>query len=186
MFMEETSNAIGKFLDPDAVIAQLEVESGSFVADFGCGPGYFSLPFARIIGEEGHLYALDVLPQALERVSGQAKLDGLNNISTERVNLEKSHGSHLEDGTLDWVIMKDILFQNQDKKTILAEAYRVLKNGGRVIFVEWGGNDSGIGPQKDVRIGEKELKDMIVDAGFELEKEIDAGFFHYAFIGLKV
>src|SRR5665647_3220541 len=100
--MEDNKNEIGKFLDPNAIIAQLDVQRGSIVADFGCGPGYFSLPFAKTVGENGRVYSLDILPQVLETISGKAKNSWVTNIITSRVNLEKENGSKLETNSVDW------------------------------------------------------------------------------------
>lgn len=183
--MEETQNAIKKFLDPDAIIAQLNVSSGSVAIDFGCGPGYFSIPFAKSVGEEGHVYSLDILPQALETVIGKAKNSGVANITTKRVNLEKENGTKLEANSADWVILKDVLFQNQKKEIIIAEAHRVLKSGGRIIVVEWNQKESTVGPAKDIRIPQIILEKMFSDHEFIIEKSIEAGDFHYAFVVVK-
>ena len=172
--MEDNKNEVGKFLDPNAIIAQLDVQSGSVAADFGCGPGYFSLPFAKAVGENGKIYALDVLPQVLETVIGKAKNSGITNIIAKRVNLEKENGSKIEAGSVDWAILKDILFQNQKKDVIIREAYRILKNGGKVIAIEWDQSVANIGPELKIRILEKDLKKMFIDQGFSVEKDIDS------------
>lgn len=183
--MEENKNGFGKFLNPDAIIAQLDVQEGSIAADFGCGPGYFSIPFAKIIGEDGKMYILDVLPQALETVVSKAKNAGITNIISKRVNLEKENGSKIEEESLDWVILKDMLFQNKKKDVIVREAHRVLKSGGKIIVVEWGKSASSVGPDFKLRIAEKDLKKIFLEAGFSIEKKIDAGDFHYAFVAVK-
>ncbi|HEX8974515.1 MAG TPA: class I SAM-dependent methyltransferase [Patescibacteria group bacterium] len=190
--METMSDGIGKFLDPKAIIAQLDVEIGSYAADFGCGPGYFSLPFSKAVGFNGKVFALDVLPQALETVESKAKTSGIGNILTKRVNLEKENGSQLEAESLDWVIIKDILFQNQNKEAIAREAYRILKNQGKALVVEWdqkacelSPDAPTIGPECALRISEAELEKMFTDCGFKIAKKIDAGNFHCAFVAEK-
>ncbi|KKQ45738.1 MAG: Methyltransferase type 11 [Candidatus Moranbacteria bacterium GW2011_GWC2_37_8] len=183
--MEVAQAVVGKFLDPDAIIAQIDVQSGSVVADFGCGPGYFTMPFAKIVGQGGKVYSLDVLPQALETVVGKSKNSGIINIETKRVNLEKENGSKLESETVDWVVMKDILFQNQKKDIIIAEAHRILKPGGAVIVIEWNQAESAIGPDSEIRIKPEDLKKMFESDKFIMEKDIEAGDFHYAFIARK-
>lgn len=183
--MEETKNALGKFLDPNLIIAQLDLEKGSVVADFGCGPGYFSIPFAKAVGEDGKVYALDILPQSLETVTGKAKNSAVSNVIAKRVNLEKEGGSKLEADSIDWVIMKDILFQNKDKAIIIAEAYRIIKVGGKVIIVEWKEKDSAVGPAGDVRIEKVALEKIFQEQKFVIEKDIEAGAFHYAFVAVK-
>lgn len=174
-----------QFLNPENIIKQLDVMKGCAVADFGCASGYFSLPFAQVIGNEGSLIALDILPQALETVESRAKNMGLFNVQTKRVNLEKENGSGLESESLDWVIMKGVLFQNKDKAIILKEAHRVLKKEGKAIVVEWGDEDFSIGPHKSVRISREFLIELAKKQGFSVEKEVDAGKFHYAFVAVK-
>lgn len=183
--MEENKNELGKFLDPNEIIAQLDVQSGSVVADFGCGPGYFSLPFAKAVGDDGKIYALDVLPQALEAVASKAKNSGINNIIASRVNVEKANGSKLENESVDWVIMKDVLFQNKKREVMVTEAQRILKSGGKIIVIEWNQNNLSIGPEKELRIPVSELKKLFTDQKFSLEKDIEAGDFHYAFVVVK-
>ncbi|KKP98489.1 MAG: Methyltransferase type 11 [Candidatus Moranbacteria bacterium GW2011_GWE1_36_7] len=183
--MEESKNITGKFLDPDAIISQLGVEFGSVVADFGCGPGYFSIPFAKKIGADGKLYALDILPQALETVVAKAKSLGFVNIITTRANLEKEHGSKLEDNSVDWIVLKDILFQNQKKDIILKEAFRILKVGGKIIVIEWKKDDSPVGPEKEIRISQEDLERLFAQQKFVIEKNIEAGDYHYAFVAVK-
>ena len=183
--METAQNQIGKFLDPDAIIAQLDVKRGDIAADFGCGPGYFSLPFAKLIGIEGKLYSLDVLTNALETVASKAKNLGIINIVTKHVNLERENGSKLATEMLDWVILKDVLFQNQKKDVIIAEAARVLKSGGRVIVVEWKQGDFTIGPDEELKISPEKMQQLFVDNDFAIEKKIEAGDFHYAFVAVK-
>lgn len=183
--MENQTNSYGKFLEPAEIINNLDIEAGCSVADFGCGPGFFSIPFAKKIKENGILYAFDVLPQALESVQSKAKLESLSNIKTERVNLEKENGSKLESESVDWVILKDILFQNKEKKVILTEAHRILKPGGKVLIVEWSGNDLTVGPDDQLRISRDDVLQLCQEIGLSFQKDVEAGKFHYAIVVVK-
>jgi ubiquinone/menaquinone biosynthesis C-methylase UbiE len=173
------------FVDPAAVVAQLPLEEGSKVADFGCGSGYFSFEFAKCVGSDGMVYSLDVLPSALEAVASRAKTLGLSNIMTKRVNLEKENGSGLSAESIDWVIIKDMLFQNQHKDVILKEAARVLRSGGHAFIMEWHPSQSLVGPDKDLRVSPDDLQKLIDAAGLALEKEVSTGGFHYALLAKK-
>jgi ubiquinone/menaquinone biosynthesis C-methylase UbiE len=181
----ETKNEELKFLDPEAILRQLDVASGSMTADFGCGSGYFSVALAKILGSDGKVFALDVMKQALESVESRASFLGLQNIVTKRVNLEKENGSELEEGSLDLVVMKDMLFQNKNKAVILSEAERVLKIGGKLLIVEWKKEENGVGPEIGVRIEEKGLQKMVEEARLQFEQKIEAGNFHYALVFKK-
>jgi ubiquinone/menaquinone biosynthesis C-methylase UbiE len=171
-----------KFADPQSIVEKLEINSGMAVADFGCGAGFFSLPIAKKVGEEGKVYALDIIPAKLESVESQAKDLNLNNIITQRVNLESPEGSKLAADSLDWVIMKDILFQNKGKDKILKEAKRILKKGGQALIIEWNKEDTNIGPEKELRIFKETLVDLSRKNGWTIDKEIEAGTFHYGLI----
>lgn len=180
--MEKTSS----FIDPKKIVSQIGLEKNSVVADFGCGSGYFTIPIAEMLGEEGMVYALDVLSSALESIESQKKIRGLSNITTKRVNLEKEGGSKLENESIDCVVMKDMLFQNKGKEIIIKEAMRVLKSGGKALVVEWDEKEASFGPEKILKVEKDNLKNLITQAGFKIDKEInDAGDYHYGFVAVK-
>jgi len=185
--MEETQKEssirnTNSFGDPVELIDLLEIDKGNVAADFGCGPGYYTFALADKVGEDGKVYALDVLPEALESIESKIKSNGYGNIFTKRVNLEKEGGSNLGDETMDWVVMKNVLFQNKDKKTILGEARRVLRSGGKALIVEWNEKDSPMGPGKELRISPEEMKRIVSEENFSIEKEFNVGDFHYAIV----
>jgi ubiquinone/menaquinone biosynthesis C-methylase UbiE len=170
------------FVDPESLIRQLTIAPGSVAVDFGCGSGYFSLAFAKAVGKGGKIIALDILPSALDAVASRARMAGLSQVSTKRVNLEKDNGSCLESESADWVILKDILFQNTNKDTILREAARILRPGGHMLLMEWKDQDVSVGPELSLRISRTELISLIESSGFSVKQELSAGDFHQAFL----
>ena len=174
-----------KFIDPQAVLSQLEIRDRVKVADFGCGAGFFSLAFAQKIGKEGMVYALDILPEKLETVNSQARNLGITNITTQRANLEMEGGSKLPEQSVDWVIIKDMLYQNKEKAKILMEAKRVIKNDGKILLIEWKTGDTSIGPDQNLRIAKESLVSLAQENGLGVFKEIKAGDFHYGLILIK-
>lgn len=183
-FMDEKKKFAVQFIDPIKILNQLEIKPESMIADFGCGAGYFSIPLAQM-ANKGKLYAFDILPQALESVQSKAKIAGLTNIIVQRVNLEKENGSKLDNESMDWIILKDMLFQNKNKEVILKEVYRVLKTGGKVLIVEWNEKENAVGPSIDLRVSKEYLIKLIQAQKFSIEREIAAGNFHYAFLAVK-
>jgi ubiquinone/menaquinone biosynthesis C-methylase UbiE len=170
------------FVDPKSVLNQITVPEGATVADFGCGSGFFSFAFAERIGEEGKVYALDVLPSALEAVASNAKLKKLTNVVPKRVNLERENGSGLGPASVDWVVLKDMLFQNEKKGIIITEMARIMKPGGRAIVMEWNPQASAVGPDKKLRIQKDDLRKLLESAGLSVEGELMAGGYHYALL----
>lgn len=173
------------FVDPAVMVRKLELAPGTTVADFGCGAGYFTFEAAKAVGAEGKVYALDILPAALEAVMSRVKVLGLSNVETKRANLEKIGGSGLQSESVDWVILKDMLFQNDNKEIILQEIFRILKPDGRVFLMEWIPADVPMGPEEGMRVSEEDARMLIEKAGLHPENNIPAGDFHYALIARK-
>lgn len=174
-----------RFLDPAAVMTAAGIAQGDKVADFGCAAGYFSLPCAQIVGEHGTVTAIDVLPQVLESIESKARLRGLRCITTKRANLEVDKGSGLEDAAVDWVILKNVLFMSDDRAAMLAEASRVLRDGGKVLIVEWNEKIHTIGPSAEQRIDRDAMKELLTATGFKNLQSIAAGDYHYSIVAEK-
>ncbi len=173
------------FLDPAAVIADAGIATGESVADFGCAAGYFSLPAAAAVGNDGRVIAIDILPQALETVESKARLVGYHAVQTRRANLERDEGSGLGAESMDWVILKNVLFMSDDRDAMLREAFRILRSGGHVLVVEWNDVNQGIGPKTDDRIAYDAMRTLLEQAGFAFERDLRAGDYHYGVIAKK-
>ena len=173
------------FLNPEQVLAQLDVHEGMKVADFGSGHGYFAIPLAKIVGSNGLVYALDVRKDALDAVNSQAKLEGVSNIETIRGNLENVNGSKLSDNSIDLVFLANILFQSQKKSEIIREAKRALKLGGIFVLVDWRPDSGSLGPQSGWRMSFDEARAMAQEQGFVFNKIFDAGEYHYGLMFIK-
>jgi len=170
------------FVEPRTIIRTLSISAGDVVADFGAGSGYFSFEFAQAVGPEGKVYALDVLPSALEAIMGRAKTLGLTNVFAQRCNLERPNGSGLGAASVDWVIVKDVLLQNEDKSVILREVNRILKPSGKALIIEWDPDESIVGPERELRIKPEAMRELIAASGLSVLEEPPVGGFHYAFV----
>ncbi len=177
-----TSEESAKFTSPEKVLEQLEIRPGNIIADFGCGTGYFTFPLAEKVKDEGKVYALDILADKLEAIESQAKVSGINNVEVKRVNLEKVGGSGLEDESIDWVFLVNMLFQNPDKGTVLAEAKRVLKPGAKIVVVEWKKEETSLGPKADTRISKEEIEELAKNNQFSITNDLNVDDFHYGIV----
>jgi ubiquinone/menaquinone biosynthesis C-methylase UbiE len=184
IFCMHQSNGLG-FVDPRGVAEQLPLFEGEQVADFGCGAGYFSCAFAQKVGTTGRVTALDILPASLEAVTSRARSMNLNNIVTKRANLEREGGSGFDPHSLDWVIVKDMLFQNAEKDVILYEAARVLKPSGKLFVMEWSRENTFVGPEKNLRIMREDLLALLAAAGFTITEELSVGEYHFGYLATK-
>ena len=111
------------------VLGKVGVRRGQTVLDYGCGSGTFTIPCARIVGEEGRVYALDIRPHALERVREKAKNEGVGNIETILPDRSKLTSS-LKDESVDAILVYDVIHEIEDTQGLLEELHRVLRPGG--------------------------------------------------------
>ena len=172
------------FINTEKIISQLEIAPNMTVADLGAGHGFFTVAFAKKVGSSGQVYAVDVLPEALEAIRSRAKLEGLFNIKPVRGNLEKPGGSTLRDESCDMVMVANVLFQVGNKVALINEVKRILKPGGHFVIIEWRPY-TGLGPKKEHRLTEEESKQLILSLGFSEPNAVDAGSHHYGFIFKK-
>jgi len=183
-------NGTGGFINPEKILEQIGIKEGMTIADFGCGHGYFTLPVGKLAGKDGKIFAVDVLTEALEAVRSRAQLEHITNISTCRGNLETAGDSKIKDQTIDIVLLHNVLFQSQQKPAIIKESFRVLKNSGELVLIDWLPVDqiagaSSFGPQNGQRILAEEAKKIAQGEGFVFERSLDAGQYHFGLIFKK-
>lgn len=171
-----------EFLNPIEVLNQIKLHPSMVAADFGCGSGGWVLPLARKLSE-GKVYAIDVLPEPISVLKARSKSEKIFNIQTILSDLESKRSSTLARDSLDLVLMTNLLFQAEDKKRILTEAKRVLRKEGKILVVDWK-LDASMGPEKG-RVSPEEVKEIAKELNLELEKEFDAGSYHYCLLFSK-
>ena len=74
-------NPIRRWLnDPVKTLEAAEIRSGMDVLEVGCGSGYFTVPAAEMIGDEGCVHAFDVHSLAVEQTAERIRSAGLRNV----------------------------------------------------------------------------------------------------------
>ena len=109
------------------------IEPGATVLDLGCGFGIDSILAARATGPTGRVYALDFLPEMLERTAAAADEAGLDNIETIEGEME---AIPLPDESVACVISNGVLNLSPRKARALAECARVLRPGGELCLAD--------------------------------------------------
>lgn len=171
-------------IDPKMVVDNWDIRPEMKVADFGCGAGHYSLEVAKRLGGDGRVYAFDVQPEVLSALKSRANLDHLPNLEIRRADLELEKGTGLLDGIVDLVIVSNVLFQVENKESVVKEASRILKTGGQMTFIDW---ETGafIGPPKTARVDKGQTEELCAKNKLFLVKKFDAGDHHYGLIFKK-
>jgi ubiquinone/menaquinone biosynthesis C-methylase UbiE len=172
------------FPEPERILNKLDLRKDMLAAEFGCGSGVFAVALAKALAD-GRVYAIDVQQSVLSALRGKLDQEGLGNIEIIHSDLESPLGSTLASDSLDLVLMPNVLFQAPDKEKIISEAARVLKSNGQLLVLDWK-KDSPLGPQPPgTRCSAEEIKAMAGSLGFEWQKDLDAGRFHWASVFAK-
>lgn len=111
------------------VLKRVGVRQRQVVLDYGCGPGIFTIASARIVGEQGKVFAIDVRERSLERVREKAEKEGMANIET--ILLDSSRVvTGLGNESADAILLYDVMQEIDDKRELLREMHRILKGDG--------------------------------------------------------
>ena len=170
------------------VLSKIGVDAGMAVGDLGCGNlGYFAMISAKRVGKSGLVYAVDILKSALESVANIARQNGLDNVKTVWSNLEMLGATRVPEGTLDVIFLHNVLFQSKKKDLIIREGQRLLKDGGKMMIIDWlkSQTPTGFGPPSAVRPDPEEIKKMAQKSGLRLVEEFAAGPYHFGLIFIK-
>lgn len=109
--------------------AVAELRPGESVLDLGSGGGIDVLLSARRVGPTGTAYGLDSTDEMLDLARRNAAEAGMSNVEFLRGRIEEIP---LPDAAVDVIISNCVINLSTDKHTVFAEAYRVLRPGGRL------------------------------------------------------
>lgn len=111
-------------------LKEIGLKSAQRVLDFGCRVGHYTIPAAKIVGNNGIVYAIDTQQHALKELRQKAKTHKLTNIriikTSGRMKLP------LENEEVDVILLYDVLhyLEKSDRRKLYQEAQRVLKQDG--------------------------------------------------------
>lgn len=124
-------------LPAEAILASLgcgnptalaELKPGQVVLDLGSGGGIDVLLSAKRVGPGGKVYGLDMTDEMLALANDNKRRAGIENVEFLKGDIEQIP---LPDASVDVIISNCVINLSADKRKVLAEAFRVLKPGGR-------------------------------------------------------
>ena len=130
---------IGRFLDsdvrrwlqpPDKLIERSGIKPGMVVVDLGCGSGGITTFTARVVGEKGKVYAVDIQPEMLQQLERKLSKPENHDITNIELKQASAYNLPLEDGAIDLAYMIAVFQEIPNRGKALREIWRVLKPGG--------------------------------------------------------
>jgi protein-L-isoaspartate O-methyltransferase len=139
----------------DLAVKALDLKPGDAVADIGCGTGYYASRMARIVGEKGIVYGVDIQQEMLDLMQRKMKLLRITNVKSI---LGEVKDPKLAPESCDAMLLVDVYHEFDFPYEMTRAMIPALKKGGRLIFIEFRGEDPKV-PIKEVhKMTEAQMK----------------------------
>lgn len=178
--MKEEINEKPRFVSPQSVLKEVELQEGDVVIDYGASSGHWVIPAALIVGPKGQVLAIDNDIQILNIIKGSAKLRGLQNVILQELNFEKEDPKF--ESKADLIIVANILHLIKDKEKFIQRISKFLKDDGKMIVVEWTSERKFFGPPEELRLKEEKVISLFEQIGLRFVCIVDAGCHHFGLV----
>lgn len=115
------------------VMDLLGIRPGMTVADIGAGNGYYTVRLAKRVGEDGRVFAEDIVPAYLERLRARVEAERLDNVT---VSLGEPHDPRLPVGEIDLALLVHMYHEVEQPYGLLWNLHAALKPGAHVAVVD--------------------------------------------------
>lgn len=126
-------NVVRKWVQDPNKILKNYVREGMTALDVGCGPGFFTVEMAKLVGKTGWVIAADLQEGMLDKLA--AKIEGkeiekrmsLHQCDKDRIGITEK---------VDFVLAFYVVHEIPDQKNFFREIHSILKPGGKMLVIE--------------------------------------------------
>ncbi len=155
---------------PERVLDALALAPGMTVADVGAGTGYFTVRLARRVGPTGHVYATEISPEMLRLVDARVSRERLPNV---QLGLATATDAKLPARCCDLVLLVDVYHELTDPPAVMAGIRRALKEAGRLVLVEYRGEDAQLAIKPEHKMTLARLRAELEPMGFAFAQSLE-------------
>lgn len=166
-----------KMMPPDEILLKFKIEDDGKLLDIGCGIGYFTVPAAKIL-KNNKVIGIDIIPEIIG--IAKEKAHGISNI---QFRTSEEYNFPVENNSIKYVLISNVLHEVEDRKRYFNEIKRVLKEDGYLLIIDWEKRQMELGPPVHERISKDEMLELCDNAGFTLVEVVEINTNHY---GLKL
>ncbi len=123
---------------PSLLIKALRLRPGMNVADIGAGTGALSFPMAKQVAPGGVVFAVEIQPELLDIIRTRSKQRGVKNVRTV---LGTTTNPKVPENSMDLMLLVDVYHEFDFPREMVTNMIRGLKKGGRLVLVEYRGED---------------------------------------------
>jgi len=152
------------------IVAACNIKPGMSVADIGAGTGLFTRLFAKEVGADGKVYAVDIAPNFIKHIEKICKDQGLKNVAGI---VCKPDSAELPANSIDLAFVCDTYHHFEFPFKTMASIHRALRPGGRLVLVDFRRikGQSSDWVMNHVRAGQEVFTREILASGFKQVEE---------------
>jgi ubiquinone/menaquinone biosynthesis C-methylase UbiE len=150
------------------MLTNLGVKRGMAICDLGCGNGFYSLQLAKMTGEQGRVYAVDIQGEMLKMLKSRAEDEGIRNITPV---LSTATDPKLPKGKIDLILLVDVYHEFSHPEAMLAAMRESLSPSGVCALVEFRAEDPNVPIKPEHKMTKEQIMKEWPPNGFKLVKE---------------
>ncbi len=123
------------------VIESLQISCGDVITEIGSGGGYFTCEFAKKVGKDGKVFAVDINANLLNYIEKRLKKHNINNIITIEAD---ETGFVLPNENCNLIFLRNVFHHIDNAEDYFRNIRNILKPNGKIVIIEWLPNKNGI------------------------------------------
>src|SRR5262245_10928979 len=152
------------------MLANLGVKRGMAICDMGCGNGFYTLQMAKMTGEAGRVYAVDIQAEMLKMLKARGEEQGVRNIAPV---LSTASDPKLPKGKIDLILLVDVYHEFSHHEEMLTAMREALSPEGVCALVEFRAEDPNVPIKPEHKMTKEQIMKEWPPNGFKLVKEFD-------------
>ena len=147
-------------MPPEETLRKFNISDKGILLDIGCGIGYFTIPAANIL-KQGKVIGLDIMSEIIDIARDKA-----TNISNIEFKKSEEYSFPIDDTSIDYVFISNVIHEVEDKAKYFSEIKRVLKIQGYLCIIDWEKKETEMGPSINERISKGDMIQICLNANF--------------------
>jgi ubiquinone/menaquinone biosynthesis C-methylase UbiE len=171
-------------LPQSVVVSLLRLRGDETVVDYGAGTGVYTIGVAEAV-PNGRVIAVEALPRLANMLRSKITAELVDRFAIVETD---ANAVPAPDGSVDRVVMVDVLHHLYDQPKALNEVVRLLRPGGLFVVVDWGDVDRPGGPPLDHVLGLRAVRDIVTQMGLVEVETHEPGTelpYHLAMVSVK-
>jgi ubiquinone/menaquinone biosynthesis C-methylase UbiE len=156
--------------NPDLAMRLIRVQRGQAVADLGAGSGYYTRRLARAVGDTGTVYAVDIQQGMLDLLQTALTKEKITNVVPVLGGIDDPR---LPADALDMILLVDVYHEFSQPQAMLQRMKTALKPGGRLILLEYRGEDPDVPIRPEHKMTKAQVKLEVEHEGFKQQRVYD-------------